>query len=453
MTDGWEVHFGLDPLNRSDALLDVEPDGWDLDRNGVISPDVSRSEVAMAAGEALVSFEEYLIHLDGGNTVRSGLRTVTLGAAQADIVDLPLSLDPRLERRCVSSITTCAPHPMGGGSLGTKLGMSVLDVDEGRTTDHPLPEGERLHDLVVLEERAVIVGTDRGLISIPLESDLLTPSTTWHRWDGPGIDVLGVLMDLGSEPRVIGFGPEGAVVMISVNDDGSFGTELELSEELHQALLDRNATVTSILHGNAAGTGGVLYLGTDRGLVVTPTPDALGATTPFWRFFNSPEPTLIPSDRLDLRDMIGGGDGNPAHVQVMRFDGPTLEAGEPMVPTVLWFGTPSGLHRMDLATGSIDHSGDLAWGGTDAAGVDVVNDVTAITVTEELCMSGPDGAHGRSSVMGLRPWSTIRPATTGSGRCRGTPRPPRRYRNVQPLRGAQSRSVQQPRRWIRPRRF
>ena len=43
----------------------------------VISPDVSRSEVAMAAGEALVSFEEYLIHLDGGNTVRSGLRTVT----------------------------------------------------------------------------------------------------------------------------------------------------------------------------------------------------------------------------------------------------------------------------------------------------------------------------------------------------------------------------------------
>ncbi len=390
MTDGWEVHFGLDPLNRSDALLDVEPDGWDLDRNGVISPDVSRSEVAMAAGEALVSFEEYLIHLDGGNTVRSGLRTVTLGAAQADIVDLPLSLDPSVgEEMRVLHHDVRTLDPMGGRVLvGTKIGMSVLDVDEGRTTDHPLPEGERLHDLVVLEERAVIVGTDRGLISIPLESDLLTPSTTWHRWDGPGIDVLGVLMDLGSEPRVIGFGPEGAVVMISVNDDGSFGTELELSEELHQALLDRNATVTSILHGNAAGTGGVLYLGTDRGLIVTPTPDALGATTPSWRFFNSPEPTLIPSDRLDLRDMIGGGDGNPAHVQVMRFDGPTLEAGEPMVPTVLWFGTPSGLHRMDLATGSIDHSGDLAWGGTDAAGVDVVNDVTAITVTEEFVHVG-----------------------------------------------------------------
>ena len=110
----------------------------------------------------------------------------------------------------MSSITTCAPSTRweGGVLVGTKLGMSVLDVEEGRTTDHPLPEGERLHDLVVLEERAVIVGTDRGLISVPLESDLLTPSTTWHRWDGPGIDVLG-FRDLGSEPESDRLRPRG----------------------------------------------------------------------------------------------------------------------------------------------------------------------------------------------------------------------------------------------------
>ena len=27
MPDGWEVHFGLDPLNRSNALLDDDRDG------------------------------------------------------------------------------------------------------------------------------------------------------------------------------------------------------------------------------------------------------------------------------------------------------------------------------------------------------------------------------------------------------------------------------------------
>ena len=29
--DGWEVHFGLDPLNRSSALFDGDDDGWDAE--------------------------------------------------------------------------------------------------------------------------------------------------------------------------------------------------------------------------------------------------------------------------------------------------------------------------------------------------------------------------------------------------------------------------------------
>ena len=37
MPDGWEVHYGLDPRNASDAILDSDSDGWDLDRDGYIS--------------------------------------------------------------------------------------------------------------------------------------------------------------------------------------------------------------------------------------------------------------------------------------------------------------------------------------------------------------------------------------------------------------------------------
>ena len=51
--DGWEVHFGLSPLNRSNALDDPDRDGWDTNRDGGISDDVSRTETALKVGEAL----------------------------------------------------------------------------------------------------------------------------------------------------------------------------------------------------------------------------------------------------------------------------------------------------------------------------------------------------------------------------------------------------------------
>ena len=51
--DGWEVHFGLDPLNRTNALVDHDNDGWDANRDGGVSPDVSRTLTAIKLGEAL----------------------------------------------------------------------------------------------------------------------------------------------------------------------------------------------------------------------------------------------------------------------------------------------------------------------------------------------------------------------------------------------------------------
>ena len=39
--DGWEAYHGLDPRNASDATLDSDSDGWDIDRDGFIIPDSS----------------------------------------------------------------------------------------------------------------------------------------------------------------------------------------------------------------------------------------------------------------------------------------------------------------------------------------------------------------------------------------------------------------------------
>ena len=72
--------FRLDPLNRSNALIDLDNDGWDANRDGIISVDAARSEEALAVGEQLSTLEEYFVHLDDGNMVKSGMRSVELGA-------------------------------------------------------------------------------------------------------------------------------------------------------------------------------------------------------------------------------------------------------------------------------------------------------------------------------------------------------------------------------------
>ena len=66
ISDGWEIHFGLDPLNRSNALLDLDDDGWDANRDGIISVDAARSKEALAVGEQLSTLEEFYVHFDDG---------------------------------------------------------------------------------------------------------------------------------------------------------------------------------------------------------------------------------------------------------------------------------------------------------------------------------------------------------------------------------------------------
>ena len=70
--DGWEVHYGLDPRNSSDAILDSDSDGWDLDRDGFLIPDISTSTAHW--GEAFSNYEEYMVHFDDGAWVTPGLR-------------------------------------------------------------------------------------------------------------------------------------------------------------------------------------------------------------------------------------------------------------------------------------------------------------------------------------------------------------------------------------------
>ncbi len=65
INDGWEIYFQLDPLNSSDALIDSDLDGWDINRDGAVSPDTSRSTLEF--GEVFSNLEEYPVYRDDGN--------------------------------------------------------------------------------------------------------------------------------------------------------------------------------------------------------------------------------------------------------------------------------------------------------------------------------------------------------------------------------------------------
>ena len=68
--DGWEVFFGLDPLNETDSLLDSDMDGWDLDRDGMVMPDGSRATLYL--GDACSNLGEYFIYMDHRTSVSAG---------------------------------------------------------------------------------------------------------------------------------------------------------------------------------------------------------------------------------------------------------------------------------------------------------------------------------------------------------------------------------------------
>ena len=168
INDGWEIHFGLDPLNRSNALIDLDNDGWDANRDGIISVDASRSEEALALGEQLSTLEEYLTHLDDGNTVKAGMRSVGLEATSDSYQEYLLYQE--LQSDGISVYNHDIRNIISVGDdlwVGTKLGISVINFDSETAEHHEIPQGHDLHDMFLLDDYLVLV-TEKGVWFAPL---------------------------------------------------------------------------------------------------------------------------------------------------------------------------------------------------------------------------------------------------------------------------------------------
>ena len=142
--DGWEVHYGLDPRNASDAILDSDSDGWDLDRDGYIIPDTS---VATSSwGESFSNYEEYMIFYDQGVSVTPGLRSIELSNSEDSFSTYDQSTSPQLVDAAVHTIIS--DNLRDRLLIGSEFGISILDPFNGISTMIDFPSGLVLNSMM-----------------------------------------------------------------------------------------------------------------------------------------------------------------------------------------------------------------------------------------------------------------------------------------------------------------
>ena len=397
--DGWEVHFGLDPLNRSSALFDNDDDGWDANRDGVISPDVSRTPTALNLGEQLSNLQEYLIYDDDGNNVMAGLKSVIYGtSAESSINHYPISFsspneDYTILNHDVRSIEVVESIVY----VTTKYGLSILDFESMSSEDIWMPQGVELFDskLIFDDDQiyAMSFASSVGLGVARIQVDGFADSlSTWEWSYTEEIHSITSLQITSSNVHILGLGHNGTGNVFEISNTGSIVVTHPISTSISSSLLQANASVNDIEHGLMDGEL-TLFVGTDVGLMIVNTDSARDEVVPEWRVYYSLESTGIDNSISEIRSLSSGSTSNPAEIRDILLDGPTKST-----PQILWFGTPSGLHQLKLNDNVIIHSGLLENPGTDDIPSRELNDVHSIYSTGEEIIIG--SIHGTWALAG-----------------------------------------------------
>ncbi|MCH1481538.1 MAG: hypothetical protein L7T81_04795 [Candidatus Poseidoniaceae archaeon] len=387
--DGWEVHFGLDPLNRSSALSDEDLDGWDKNLDGVISPDVSRTATALELGEQLSNIEEYNIYFDDGNTVMAGLKSTLYASEMSTLYQYPISFATQSEEISVINHDVRSLEVVDSMLyVTTKYGITVIDNSLSSSTDYWIPQGVELYDSTILRDQsdqvyAIALASNVGLGVARIQLDGLLQSV--DNWDWSQTETIHELEELlinSPNNQIIGLGFAGTGNVFEVSSFGLIEQVHEVSQAITNQLSNGNASVTDIEHGLANGNL-TLFVATDRGLLTCETNSGRDGNTADWRFFYSKEDTGVFASINELRTLPTGSAENPAEVRDILLDGPSPES-----PQVLWFGTPSGLHQMRLIDNVISHSGLLENPGSNEVSTRDINSIRSIYSTGQQIILG-----------------------------------------------------------------
>ena len=342
--DGWEAYYGLDPRNASDATMDSDSDGWDLDRDGFIIPDSSIYTAQW--GEAFSNYEEYMIHLDSGHWVRPGLKGAQLDG-ESDLMIFDQGTDPMLvDGRVHTVLSDDARNRL---LVGSAYGITAIDPFSGTSSTYELPSGIEMFTMLrwtPSSEDFLILGTNHGLHSLILENGLPKMETLSHLEIGK-IGVIEKLETGSGDLDLILLGEGSKAWRITISEPNSELSNPDFSEavaisELTDMLDQVGGSFTEVIHVPMSGRGPMMLVGTDSGLIRWDTTD--GTTSvgqPFWIYT-----TENAEEYVQFADILN--QSKSAVVSVMELAGPIAADGSLEEVTGIWFGTPGGLHLIDL---------------------------------------------------------------------------------------------------------
>ena len=340
--DGWEVFFGLDPLNESDSLLDSDSDGWDLNRDGMIMPDGSRATIYI--GEEYSNLEEYLAFMDNGTWVRAGLKSTHLGSPDAEVMMYDQGTTPRIMHHDVRSLQV--DESLGLIYVGTKRGVTIFNPSNGGSWDLALPPGGEMNDMLLWEdqggEKRLILATDEGIEIWALAADgFLNPNVPITVIDVAQINGLYQLSTGSSNLDLLAAGVSSQVWTMSIDGAGQV-SNLRVAETLVEALESENASIQALVHTSVNGGSQKMYIGTDHGFVVASTDDAVGDFPVMW-IFNQTDSDQFVRQAEPPQDII-----DSANIRSIVLDGPRQPDGSISSVQTLWIGTGSGVHQFSL---------------------------------------------------------------------------------------------------------
>ena len=298
--DGWEAQYGLDPLNASDATIDSDFDGWDIDGDGFVTQDVTIDTSQW--GEAFSNYEEYMVDFDDRASVVPGVRGFEIFADHGNMLNFDHSTAIRLTDSSVHSII--ADQPRERLVIGSKYGITVLDPFRGTSSSFGMPAGLEIN---VMERNSVggldflLLGSNIGFHSIIMENGIpMMESMTTNE-----IGEISVIYPIESESIDLGIlliGEEVWKVTFSAEQSTLIQSEISAIEPLFSLLEDAKATVKSIAQAKIFGRTPILLVGTDFGLIAWNSTDASeDIGSPWWVFTSNNADEFVNPDILDSR--------------------------------------------------------------------------------------------------------------------------------------------------------
>lgn len=341
--DGWEVHYGLDPRNASDAILDSDSDGWDLDRDGYIIPDTS---VATSSwGESFSNYEEYMIYYDEGVSVTPGLRSIDLSEDQNSFITYDQSTSPKLVDASVHTIIS--DNQRDRLIIGSEFGITILDPFNDVSSTIDFPSGVVLNSMMEWSDddgEYLILLTNQGLSIIDMINGVPQIDTlTFESSDST------VSMGSVNEMVVLNTGSGNLDLMLFSGQDvwstsisGKTIDSVIYLDTISEILSVNAANVNTALHMEMSGRGPLLLIGTEGGLIAWNTTDGTDSVgSPWWVFDRENSENFV--QKADLLNV-----SKSAVVNMLQPAGPKDSSGNFELITGAWIGTSGGLHLIDI---------------------------------------------------------------------------------------------------------